>query len=626
MAEEHIDHIKELQNKLYSRDPKQIPQDKYGILRPVRQKVESTWGETIVPRQPRKRLSAGYKTFFIFSVLFFLVGAGVAYFSIYRGAVTISSKNVDIAILGNSFISAGSSLPISVSIANKNSSDLLNTTLTISYPKGADDGPQAEVVRSSVSLGTIGSAKTKSQPFAPVLYGEQGATRTITATLQYQLAGSTAQFLKTSTFAVVINASPLNLTVDMPSSVSSNQPITIASHIVFTGDEVLKNGLVRIEYPSGFVYESSVPKPVAGNNIWSLGDLVKDSTADVVVQGRLLGEKGDEKAFRIYAGIAHTAGSSDISVAYNSVLKTTTLEDPFLNASIKIGDTTADNVTLEKGKQIKGTVSWQNNAAVALTNPLLTMSLDGVAIDPSTVEVPDGSYDEVSRTIVWSGETNADFVAIAPGQSGEFTFSFTPKESLDSSTLALALSVSANPADSDTPFSVGTIDKKLISFATAIQFAAQSLWSIGPIKNTGPYPARANKETTYTITWTIKPSSHPLSNVVATAKLPDGISYTGVVMPQAEQVRFDPDSRMVTWMIGNMPKQTNLNNFKTVSFQISARPSKSQIGNPLALLGQTIISGTDAVVNAPINSSRPSLSTRLDTDPAYSTDAEKVLP
>jgi hypothetical protein len=626
MAEEHIDHIKELQNKLYSRDPKQIPQDKYGILRPIRQKVESTWGETVVPRQVRRKLSAGYKTFFIFSLCFFLFGLGIVYFSIYKGAVTISSKNVDIAILGNSFISAGSALPISVSIANKNATDLLNTTLTISYPKGADDGPQAEVVRSSVSLGTIGKAKTKSQLFTPVLYGEQGATRTVTATLQYQLAGSTAQFLKTSTFPVVINASPLNLTVDMPSSVSSNQPITIASHIIFTGDEILKNGLVRIEYPSGFVFESAVPKPIAGNNIWSLGDLIKDSTADVVVKGRLLGEKSDEKAFRIYAGIAHDAGSSDISVAYNSVLKTTVLESPFLQASIKIGDSTTDTVVIEKGKPIAGTISWENNASVALTNPLLTLSLDGVAIDASTVDVPDGAYDEVSRTIVWSSETNADFVALSPGQSGTFNFSITPKETIDSSTLGLSLSVSANPSDSDIPFSVGTIDKKLISFATAIQFAGQSLYSIGPIKNTGPYPPRANKETSYTITWTIKPSSHPLSGVIASAKLPDGIVWSGVISPAAEQVRFDPDSRLVSWNIGNMPKQSNLNNFKTVSFQVNTRPSKSAIGSPIALLGTTVISGTDVVVNAPINSTRGSLSTRLDTDPIYSTDAEKVLP
>ena len=626
MAEEHIDHIKELQNKLYSRDPKQIPQDKYGILRPSRQRIDSTWGETKVPRQARRKLSAGYKTFFILAVCFFLVAVGVAYFSIYRGAITISSKNVDVQILGDSFVSAGSALPISVSIANKNSSDLLNTTLTITYPKGADDGAQAEQVRSSVSLGTINSSKTKSQSFMPVLYGEQGATRTITATLQYQLPGSTAQFLKTNTFAVVINASPLNLTVDMPSAVSSNQPITIASHIVFSGDESLKNGLVRMEYPSGFVFESATPKPIAGNNIWALGDLVKGSTADVVVSGRLLGEKGDEKAFRIYAGIANTANSSDIAVSYNSVLKTTVLEDPFLTASIHIGDSDQDTVVLEKGKSVTGTISWQNNAAVALTNPMITMSLDGIAIDASSVNIPDGSYDEVSRTIVWSSESNADFGALAPGASGSFPFTFTPKDSGDSSTLGLSLSVSANPSDSDTPFTVGTIDKKLISFATNIQFAGQSLYSIGPIKNTGPFPPRANKTTTYTITWTIKPATHPLSNVVASAKLPDGVTWAGVIVPQSEAITYDPESRIVSWNIGNMSKQNNLTQFKTVSFQISAQPTKAQIGSAVPLLGQTIISATDVVINAPVTGTRPSLSTRLDTDPVYSQDAEKVLP
>ena len=162
-----IDHIKELQNRLYTRDPDNIPKKKFGILRPVKQNVDSTWGDKNIPkdRGPQKVSVRGYKRFFLFSFLFFAIGLGLAAFSVFRGAVTLSSKNVDVVILGNSFVDGGEVLPIQVEIANRNSSDLINAELTLEYPKGATDSSGSEVARVTELLGTIGSGKTRSIGF-----------------------------------------------------------------------------------------------------------------------------------------------------------------------------------------------------------------------------------------------------------------------------------------------------------------------------------------------------------------------------------------------------------------------------------------------------------------------------
>ena len=69
---EEIDHIAELQKRLYARDPESVPQRKYGILRPVKQTVDSTWGETNIPKLKNERSNAlrGYRRVFFFSLFF----------------------------------------------------------------------------------------------------------------------------------------------------------------------------------------------------------------------------------------------------------------------------------------------------------------------------------------------------------------------------------------------------------------------------------------------------------------------------------------------------------------------------------------------------------------------------
>src|SRR5207237_562879 len=82
---------------------------------------------------------SGYKKFFLFALFLFLAGLGAALFSYYRGALTLSSKNVDLIVLGNSFVAGGEGLPIQVEVVNKNSADLVNATLTLDYPQGTTD-------------------------------------------------------------------------------------------------------------------------------------------------------------------------------------------------------------------------------------------------------------------------------------------------------------------------------------------------------------------------------------------------------------------------------------------------------------------------------------------------------
>jgi len=626
-----IDHINDLEKRLYARDPERVPKRKFGILRPLRQKVDSQWGDTDVhDDRPVQRTNVrGYKRFFIFSLLFFLLALGLALFSFFRGAMVLSSKNVDVAILGNAFVAGGEELPIQIEIANKNSSVLVDAHITIDYPKGATDETGADVARITKDLGTIASGKTKSEAFSIVLYGERGITRTVNATLTYSLPGSKSVFQKQSTFAVMINSSPFSLSVDGATAIGANQPLSITVRNIFNGDKPILAALARVEYPNGFVFQSATPEPVAGtSNVWELGDMEKGTERTIVIRGRMLGEQNDEKAFRVYVGARESDTSNKLALTYNSALHTVKITQPFITASIALNSEEGEIVAVPVGGKVSGVVNWSNDTHNTVSDPIFTLSLSGTNFDVNSVTADDAYYDPVNKTITWTSQSHSELATIDPNERGQFEFSFeTTDTNRDGKDTLVGLSVSGALANQDYARQmIENADQKIVRFASRLQFASQSVYSIGPIKNTGPFPARADQETSYTINWTIRPTDNALTNARAMAVLPSGVSWAGVIVPQSEALSYNADNRTIIWNIGSVPRATSTPQARTVSFQVKAKPTKNPIGLQSNLPGQTKKTTTNAQANVPLTITRPELSTRLDTDPVYTPGAERVLP
>lgn len=624
---DEIDHIAQLQRHLYARDPDSIPKRKFGILRPVKQRVDSVWGQTTIPKAEKQYSTntAAFKRFFIFSLVFFIIAACAAAFSFFGGAVTLSSKNVDVNVLGNAFVGGGEELPVQVEVVNKNASAITNVKITLEYPKGAVDAAGSDVTRVERVIGAVESGKTKSEAFSTVLYGEQGSTRVITAIVEYNLAGASAIFQKKEAFPIVINSSPLKLTVDGPVAVAPGQPFSLTIRNLFTGEKPLNSLLARIEYPSGFVFQSAVPAPSTGNNVWLLNSLVKGIENTIVIKGKVMGEETDEKAFRVYSGIPVSDTDSTIAVTYNSTLHQVKLGAPFIVAQIAISDQESDIAAIVRGQPVRGAVTWKNTSTATIVNPIFSLQFSGADIEAASVDAGEGSYDPLSRTITWTGENNGDIASIAPGKNGQLPFTVTPKASANGDLVA-TLSVSGTLQELGVNQSIPSLDSKIVRFTSRLQFAVASLFSVGAIKNTGPFPPKVNQDTTYTVTWTVQPSENALSNTQVSAVLAPGVIWSGVVAPQGEAVSYSPESRTVTWSAGSLPKAGTAGQYKIVSFQVKVRPTKSQLDSEVPLIGQSTITAFDTGANVTLNAVRSGVSTRLDTDPAYSPGDEKVLP
>src|SRR6185295_4185684 len=87
-------------------------------------------------------------------------------------------------------------------------------------------------------------------------------------------------------------------------SVTSGESFTTSVSVKLNSTDVLKNVMLRAEYPYGYSVDSAAPAAFSENNIWALGDLSPGVTKKIDIKGRLQGENQDERTFRFYIGVA----------------------------------------------------------------------------------------------------------------------------------------------------------------------------------------------------------------------------------------------------------------------------------------------------------------------------------
>lgn len=155
---------------------------------------------------------------------------------------------------------------------------------------------------------------------------------------------------------------------------------------------------------------------------------------------------------------------------------------------------------------------------------------------------------------------------------------------------------------------------------------SRGFYYIGPFTNTGPIPPVAEKETTYTITWTVTNTSNTLTGVKAVATIPSYIKWTGKINPSTEKISFNPLGGEIVWDVGEVKAGVGSTLApKEVSFQVSFVPSLSQVGTSPTILSDTKVTGVDSFTKTEISETKSSVTTDLKFDPNFSTEGSRVV-
>lgn len=568
-----------------------------------------------------------FKKFFVFSLIFFILALTYAAYVFFAGSNTVSNDNIDISILGNNFTAGGESLPLIVEITNRNNSPLELVDLVVEYPKDSNDTSSSDVERLRDSLGTIPAGAVRNDNMNVLLFGEQNSICTLKFSIEYRVAGSNAIFVKEKNYDVSITSTPINLSVDAPSTISPNQDVTLNVKATLNATNPVSNILVKLDYPVGFQFANAVPAPSFGNNVWNLGDLSPGAEHDISISGKMVGVfDGEQKTFNISSGSQSGADKSAIDVVFNSIQSTIAVQKPFIEADLVINGVSQKEYMASSTTPIAVQIQYANNLNTSVNDFQIVAKLSGNAFDPKTVKAQQGFYDSSANTITWDSNSNSQFQEINPGDTGTVAFSVSPLSlysaaggMLSSPTISIEVDIAGKQAvqgfATNQLTNSSSADIKIVS---DIGFSAKALYSSGPFTNTGPIPPKVGEATTYTVVWSLSNTANSISNVEVTSTLPAWMTFVGPFSPANENLIYNPSTREITWGADRIPAGAGIvGDPRSVSFQVSFTPSLSQVGTIPDIVSSATLTGHDDFANVDVKVNKGALNTQLGSDPSF---------
>ncbi len=612
--------FEKLSEALYSRTRYRDPRDERSNVEPLETPaVEERWqspklDEILSRERIEPKATPFMKKFFVFALLFFIAAILLAGFIFFGGTNFISSKNVDIEAVGPTFSRAGEAIELGVTIKNGNNSALETATLSIHYPSGTRDPQSTDktLTFGREELGVIGAGDEAVRNVRFVLIGSPGEQKEIKFSVEYKVLGSNATFYKDKVYPVTIGSAPLGLNISAPEHVNSGADFTTTASISLNSTEILKNVMLRAEYPYGFTAVSALPPAVSENNVWRLGDLVPGMSKKIEILGRLTGENEDLRTFRFYVGVDDTV----ILSAQNTIA----IEKPSIALSASFNGESVPVYTAPAESAIGAVVKFRNNMPEKILNPSLEARLSGEALDKNSVVAQNGGqYNKTSGHINWSILSPQGLRELLPGEGGatSFIFSALPESVVPASSREIKVELIFSGIQAGgAPLTVA--ESYTVKVASQVVLSSRAGHSLGPFANTGPIPPKVGTATTYGITLAALNTQSNIADAKVTARLGQNVKWVGVHTSGDENISYDEKTNIITWELGTLAAGTGFSTpSRTAAFQVSLTPAMNQLGTAPVLVSNIALTGYDHLSDKTINITNPNLTTRISTDPAF---------
>ncbi len=634
-SSEDNSYIDELKKTLYSRNAPDVRTRRKLRFNDTASDVKTTWEEpkveTVEPvlNKHYEDHSMSYLKKILFgSVIFCVVALGLGAYLFFNGGNLISANNIDITINGPVSIPGGTPVPLDIIVTNKNNVDLQLVDLAVDFPAGTTDPNDStkELKNYRELIGDIRAGGMAMRTVRAIMFGEENMQKSIVVTVTYKVKGTNSLFSKNKSYDVLINSSPIGLSVDTFKEVSSGQEYDMKVNLKSNSQETLKNIVFKAIYPFGYSFISSDLKPLAGNATWKIGDIPPGAERKIIIHGKLTGENNDDRVFRFAVGAQSSTDARNIGTQYVAIEQDMIVQKPFIALTMSVdNDRPGADYIGQFGQGDSVEINWSNNLPVAVSNMVVTAKISGSAYDKSSVQPGKGYFKSGTDEIVWNQQTNPEFSSIGAGESGTVSFRLTPKNSdlLSGSVVNPIIQISANVSadrtqETNVSSNLSAAVSRTIRIASSVSLSGRVARTVGPFVNTGPIPVKVEKTTTFTVIWDVDNTSSAVGSAVVSATLPAYVKWLNSVSPSTENVTYDPNTGKVSWQVGNMSTYTlDAQNRREVSFQVSVTPAITDVGQPLTLLGQATLGATDSFTGTRLTSTQDVLNTRFSTDPAY---------
>jgi len=651
-GDEKREKLNRLEKKLYSRNNPDIIDVGRSDLKPTEdndppanltEENEKSWQSTKTSRFDELAANVSnmarnkhtfIKKIFIFSLLFFVLASGIAAFVFLGGINIVSSRNVDIKVVGPVSVGGGQEVSLDINVINNNNIDLDSTSMLIEYPQGTRSvvDLSKEISNERYALGKIKSGENFNQNIKVVFFGEKESVKEIKISLEYRVENSSALFYKEKTYEISISSAPVIITPTYPKEVNSNQDITFNMEIASNSKDKISNFLVKVEYPFGFVFKSASPDAFYENNIWKFSSLEPGEKKNISIKGNIIGQNNEEKVFKINVGTANENDERIIAVPFSELAESILVKKSFIGLDVYIEGSDKDFVS-QGGSQVDTEFIVRNNLSSRLFNLSAEASFKGGAFNQASVVAGNGGFfQSFNNTILWDKRSVLEFSDMEPGSQAKLSFRLSPLLYTNISKGArpeIEITITARGErilESGSVETVSMMETRKIILATDIALSSKTVRSVGNIENSGLIPPKINLPTTYTIVWGVSNSFNQVSNVEVRATLPPYVKWTSQKSPQSEIFSFNQVTNEVVWNVGSLLPNTGFDSSKKeIYFQLEFLPSSSQIGQAPIILGEASLSGVDKITGLKIGAKAGAVTTNFSGDPSFKTGDDRVV-
>ena len=595
--------LERLRQRLYALTATPVPVTPELHEAPAHMGMEG-WSEEQPQPVKKKRLSFAAIFLGVAGVFFLLALVAAAYFLVFGGRA-VSTDRIGITVDADTDIASGDEISFIVSVENRNPVTITATSLKVDFPDTArlaerpDSPPFYED-----TLGDIASGETGTRSMRVTLFGSENERITIPVTFEYRIEGSNATFVKETEYEVLVSSSPVSIRAEALSEISVGQPVTFAITVRSSARDPIENVAVLAQYPFGF----SVARGQSA--MIPVGTLIPGEEKTVNFTGTLTGEDSEERVFRFTVGTRN--GTSDtLALPYSTAITPVRIAKPFLNASLSINRDTGTAPVIEAGSSVQGVVTWINTLGAPILDGQVEVKLSGEALEATSVSAYGGYYRSSDSTLIFSRENTGELAQLAPGATGNGTFTFRTKSaqeiaSLRNPTVVATVSVAGRRVgESNVPERIGEAVTRTIKVGTDLKLAARSSYSAGP------RPPVADQETRYVITLSLTNTVNSVADAQVSGILPSYVRFVRAVSPADGTLTFNETTRTVSWRAGEVAAGQGYGSpARTASFEVVLLPSSSQRGTSPVLMTTPTVTGVDRFTQKQLSNTHASVTTQ----------------
>lgn len=577
----------------------------------------TTLEETV---KPKRR----YRGFVLLgSFLIFILVAVVSSLYVYLGGNQVSSDHIQVSVQGKPLLGGGEVMPLQVAVTNQNTVPIESVTLIVKYPVGTrtvGDAPR-NLFEERIPISDIAPGEVQNIPIRVAVFGEENAEKQIEATIEYRISGSNGMFYKEAEpLAFRISSSPLVLRIDSVEKVASGQTADITITAVSNASTPLQDILITASYPNGFDFVKAEPAPVYGENVWHIAELLPEQSSTITLQGVVMGLT--EETFRVNfsAGPAHPDNQYLIDTALADGRADFLIERPFIDVGISINGDADREVVLKEGESSVVMVDIKNTLDETVYDMVVEVVPGGNALKVDSISSLNGFYDSNTGTVRWETSNNPSFDRVLPGDTRQLSFTVNPGSTRTTAAFDLVVNVYARRVaeTSAQETLVGTVGAEA-KYSSSITLGSQAGRGSADFVERGVTPPKVGEETTYTLTLIAEAGANDAVDAVVNTSLPVYVQWLDLYDTEGT-VTYNDVSKKLQWSIGTIAAGDR----KELSFQVSIRPSVSQVGEQPVLLNTQNLHANDRFTGTLLQDTASAVTTELSSEMGYPRDNGKV--